>query len=321
MKKFWIIFATVLIVVGIAVTGYALAACGFDFSRLSTVRYETATVSVTEDFHSISINANTSDIRILPSEDGTCRVTVCHQEGISHPVSVINGVLTVATEDQRTWIQRITIDFSMEDPFINVYLPLAQYDALTVRISTGDVSIPRNFTFRQTELVTTTGDILCNASSTDALRLAATTGDVTVSDVTTSTLTVTTDTGHIKLDSVICNTAALQVSTGKTHITALTCASLTSKGTTGDLFMKNVIASQELTVERNTGDVQFTQCDAPQISVLVSTGDVSGSLLTDKIFTVNSSTGDIRVPTSIPGSGTCRITTTTGDVYVRIGTD
>ena len=47
------------------------------------------------------------------------------------------------------------------------------------------------------------------------------------------------------------------------------------------------------------------------------TGDVSGTLLTEKVFVVRSGSGKIRVPETVSG-GMCKITTSTGDVSIQI---
>ena len=60
MKRAWLIAATALIFVGCITAVCALAMQDWDFSRLSTVNYETNTHPVTEDFHNISINTDTA---------------------------------------------------------------------------------------------------------------------------------------------------------------------------------------------------------------------------------------------------------------------
>ena len=54
-----------------------------------------------------------------------------------------------------------------------------------------------------------------------------------------------------------------------------------------------------------------------ELKIITSTGDIEGTLLSDKVFIVKSSTGDIDVPSSIT-SGMCEITTSTGDIEVRV---
>ena len=58
----------------------------------------------------------------------------------------------------------------------------------------------------------------------------------------------------------------------------------------------------------NTGDVKFDACDASEISVKTDTGDVTGSLLTDKVFITNTDTGRVNVPQTATG-GRCEIIT------------
>ena len=80
-----------------------------------------------------------------------------------------------------------------------------------------------------------------------------------------------------------------------------------------------MIADKEIFVLRNTGNVKFDNCDAYElIRVEVNTGDVKGSLLSGKMFTVNTDTGNIQVPPSEPGYPDCQISTRTGDIRISI---
>ena len=51
--------------------------------------------------------------------------------------------------------------------------------------------------------------------------------------------------------------------------------------------------------------------------MITDTGDVRGSLLSEKVFIVNTDTGRKEVPDTITG-GRCEITTDTGDVKITI---
>ena len=78
-----------------------------------------------------------------------------------------------------------------------------------------------------------------------------------------------------------------------------------------------MIASGRIDLERSTGEVFFDGCDASEIKVKTSTGDVTGTLLSSKVFITHSSTGRIAVPDSITG-GRCEITTSTGAIEIAI---
>jgi len=124
--------------------------------------------------------------------------------------------------------------------------------------------------------------------------------------------------GKITVSGVTCQgNMGLQVSTGKTVITGTSCQNLISDGDTGSLVLQNVIAAEKFSIERSTGDVSFTDCDAAEIFVETDTGDVTGSLLSEKVFIVETDTGKIDVPKSVTG-GRCEIETDTGDIEITV---
>ena len=109
----------------------------------------------------------------------------------------------------------------------------------------------------------------------------------------------------------------IKVSTGKTQLSGVTCKSFASEGSTGKINLKNTVAENSIKIDRGTGDVTFDSCDAENITVTASTGDVKGTLKTDKIFSAKTSTGKVRVPDSTEG-GRCYITTSTGDIDISV---
>ena len=58
-------------------------------------------------------------------------------------------------------------------------------------------------------------------------------------------------------------------------------------------------------------------CDAEEIGIKTDTGDVTGSLLSEKVFHARTDTGRIEVPKTT-GGGLCEIVTDTGDVRIRL---
>ena len=81
--------------------------------------------------------------------------------------------------------------------------------------------------------------------------------------------------------------------------------------------MTNVIAAEEFHLERDTGNIEFNGCDAETIYAKTTTGDVRGTLLSEKVFITETDTGNIDVPKTIAG-GKCEITTDTGDINIKI---
>ena len=280
MKKstlIWIIVAIALIVIGTFGAIITLASANFNFMALNSEKYAINTHNVSADFNEIYVNTNTADVTFVYTSDGSCRVECYEDLKLSHNVSVENGKLMIEIEDTRKWFDHISI--WSPDQKITVFLPEREYTTLKITAGTSDVCLSHNFTFDTVDIRVSTGDI--------------------------------------KISNIVAKDITLSLSTGDIELTDVTCENLTSKGTTGDIELTRTFASEKFNIKRNTGDVYLYDCDANEIYIVTSTGDVKGSLLTNKYFVTNTHTGDISVPPSISG-GVCEINTDTGDIFIKI---
>lgn len=296
-KKKLIKIAGILVLVGLAIFWAAMVIMKFDFNRLSTMKFETNTYKVEEDFDNISIEVETEEVAFVPSEDGKCKVVCEEPQRVKHSVEVKNGTLKIRSEDKRKWYDYIGIGFW--ETSVTVYLPKDSYDQLTMVSATGDIEMPEDFSFEDVNITASTAEITWEASVEKTLGIYTSTGDITLQSVCTNKMIeVSTSTGEIKLNDV-------------------TCENIDAGSSTGDITLKNVIAKDGICIGTSTGDVEFDGSDAEWISVNTTTGDVSGTLLSDKIFMVDTSTGKIEVPKTTTG-GKCEIETNTGDIELTI---
>lgn len=315
--KIWLIIAACLVLLGCVLFGSVMMMLKWDFSLLSTRKYETNTHTVSEDFSSLSISADTANITLAPTTDATCTV-VCHElQSAKHAVSVKDGVLSVEMIDERKWYEYIGIDFG--SPTITVYLPSGAYGSLTVTSDTGDVTIPSDFTFESMTVTQNTGDVTSFATAAGAVKIKTSTGDIRLEGISAASLELSVSTGDVYASSIICaGDVTVTTSTGDAMLKSVTCKNLTSTGGTGDLTLRDVVATEKLLLERGSGDVELDACDAAELSIKTGTGDVEGTLLSDKIFITKTGTGDVDVPDTHTG-GRCEITTGTGDIELTIG--
>ena len=275
--KIWLITATSLVALGCIMFSVAMTKIHWDFTKLSTVKYETNTYEVTDDFNSISMLTDTADILFVQSDDKICKVVCYEMSDLKRTTTVQKNTLTINVTDERERYDHIGI--TLGSPKITVYLPKTEYDSLAIKEDTGDIEVPKDFKFGTIDIATSTGDI-------------------TIAGVTCE-------------DDIVIN-----VSTGKANLTDIKCKSFISDGSTGDISLNNVIATEKFSIERSTGDVKFDACDATEIWVETDTGDVTGKLLSEKIFITQTSTGDVHVPKSTNG-GKCEITTSPRDIYIK----
>ena len=316
--KVCLIVASALMLFGVLLFTTAMAATSFNFaSGFNMAKYETASYEITEKFDSISIDTDTADIDIRPATDGKVKVLCFEQKNLAHDVSVEGGTLTVKLVDERRWFEHIGF-FNIHSPMISIYLPEEEYKALNIDADTSDIDVTSEVSFESVDIHVSTGDVKCYASVSETLKIKASTGDVTLDGIRTGALDITTTTGDIKANSITCaGDITLGVSTGKIKFSDVTCKNLISTGSTGDITLSSVIATERFDIERSTGDVNLEACDAASLIILTDTGEVEGSLLSEKVFVVRTDTGDIDVPKTTSG-GICEITTDTGDVDIYI---
>lgn len=288
----------------------------WNFTKLSTNTYETNRYEINEDFNAICISTDMADIKFVSSEESKCFVECYDRKNLKHEAYVKEGTLVIELVDTRKWYEYIGIDFDSQK--ITVYIPQGEYGALSIESDTGDVEIAKDFSFESINISEDTGDVACYASASGDIKIKTTTGNIYVKDVSASTVDLSVSTGMVTASDLTCEgDVNLSVSTGKTKLSDIACKNVISNGTTGDISLDLVVAAEKFSINRSTGDVDFVSCDAAEIFVKTDTGDVEGSLLSEKVFIVNTDTGKKDVPNTITG-GRCEITTDTGDIKIKI---
>ena len=315
--KIWLIAAASLVFVGIVLFAGVMTKLGWNFAKLSTVNYVTNTYEVDKDFGDISLDTDTADIIFAPSGDGKCRVECYEEENAKHTVSADGGVLSITAEERRAWYDYIGFYFGT--PRITVYLPESEYGTLTASGSVGKVEIPKDFAFDGADISLSTGNVDFCASAAGQVKIKTTTGEIRAENISAGSLDLSVSTGTVTVSGVSCGgDIVVGVSTGKAYLSDVSCKNVISNGSTGNIYLDSVIADERLSVERSTGDVRFDGCDAAEVYVKTSTGDVAGSFLTDKVFITDTGTGSVDVPKTSDG-GKCEISTATGNIKIKIG--
>lgn len=277
--KTWLIIAASFIIVACIIFVATMSMLDWKFIELNTTKYEANTYTVNESFENISINTNTTNIVFLKSNDQTCKIECFEYEKEKHAVTVIDNTLKINLTDTRDIYDHITF-FDFGDAEIMVYLPQEKYESLTVNLSTGDIEISNNFSFENIDI---------NGSTSD-----------------------------INLENIIAGNINLAVTTGDVDVTNVNCKTFIADSSTGDCELENVVAKEELKLTCDTGDIEIDACDAGEIFIKTNTGDVKGSLMSEKVFACSTSTGNVEVPKTTSG-GKCEIVTNTGDIKIKIG--
>lgn len=315
-KRTWIIIGVSLTIVGLFIFIGAIAALKFDFTMISTAKYVTNSYEADGYFNKISIDTSIADIIFVPSDDENCRVVCYEQERLKHSVTVKDQTLVIDMVDTRKWYEHIGFFFG--NMKVTVYLPYKEYVSLLIDSDTGDIDIPRDFSFENIRITGATGDVTLSASASDSIIIRMKTGTITADNITAEEISLSTATGDINISSAEAKGLInAETNTGRIKLTDVACKNFTAESNTGNIILRNVSADDSFSIKNSTGDVKFESSDAGQIYVKTSTGDVSGTLLSEKVFITDTSTGDVSVPKSVTG-GKCEIITSTGDIEINI---
>lgn len=260
-KRTAMLVSLIAIVIGFLLSLGALAGMKFDFTRLNTVEYHTVTHSISESFSNLSMDVIDCDVRLVPSDDGTCRVECPESTTTTYSVYVEQGTLTIAAQKRALWYHFISIDLYTED--LVVYLPQQIYQTLQLQTVSGNISLPQEFSFEDAHISTISGSLDSSC---------AVSGDATVETVS-----------------------------GEVSITRWTPKSLGVQSTSAGVSLSQVVVSGPLQLETVSGTVQLTDCDADSLNIDTISSKVSASLRSEKTFSIQTVSGAVDVPSGTSG--------------------
>ncbi len=306
-----IILGGVLLVVGGVVFAVAIA------KNSSSTTVIDKTYDLNEDFENIDIKLSISDLSFKASSDGSKKVIVQEREKQYHAVKVKDNALNISFVDERQWYEKM-FNFDFKPMTVEVYLPASAYGDLKIDSSTGNVNVPKDFSFASFICEVDTGNVNTSASANDKIDIKASTGNISLKELNCKGLNLKASTGNISTkDVVISEDADINTSTGNVKLDDTTFRDINIKTSTGDVTLTNAVGSGKMIIKTSTGDVKFNDADAAEMDIKTSTGYVKGTLLTSKSFSVSSSTGKPKYPEFSTG-GHCRIETDTGAIDISI---
>lgn len=268
---------------------------------------------LTENVNSIDIEASITDIEFVASESKK----LVFEEGDKyyHTYSVNDGVLTIRSKDEKKWFDFLSLSIPIK---ATIYLPEGNYSNLKIKNSTGDVTVPKEFSFDTGNIKLSTGSLDIKSNFNTSYEVESSTGNQYYADLTAKNMKIKASTGNVNLDGVkVEETLDINVSTGRINLKNVTAKNYKSHSSTGNVIFDNTIIAEHLEVETSTGDVQFIDSDAATLKIKTDTGDVKGTLLNEHIFHVVSDTGHPDYPVCTEG-GLCDIETDTGDIKISI---
>lgn len=289
---------------------------------------------ISDFFDDIFVSVINADIKVKASENGEYGVEFFGEEAEEPTVSVQNNTLSVISNEQsKSFFNK----FMCSDAVVTITLPERKFSELSLSSKNGDISVLPGLEFERAKCESVNGNIKIESQVRKKSKFKTMNGDATVKFLACEEITVVAVSGDITC-SFLENSGSIDIKTvsGDIALTAVKAVSLQLKSTSGDILLSKAELSSELyadsvsgdislkeikadsiNAKTTSGDISLIKSDASSLLFKSSSGDISGSLLSEKRFTAQSTGGDIRVPGS-SGGGTCEARTISGDIKFTI---
>lgn len=293
--KTLLVVGLVFTIIGGIVFSVAMTVNHWDFSVLSSHVAQRRVVEIADQeeinsITSVKVEFSTADVAIVYHDDEKITVDgfdLAKRNGKvveELSVKVAEGQLVLSFEKKNHSMFQIG---SWGKRTVTVKLPRHMVVDLSVKVSTGDVSIGEKgqaIAFNNVSVKTSTGDVIINGN-------------------------------------VQCSDLSITNSTGETYVNGtLTANKIIRNADTGDMIINAKITAQSIKVTNSTGDVICSAyITANLIDVETSTGDITLKLLGNKndySYTYDISTGDSNISAFISGAKQIKVVASTGDASI-----
>lgn len=279
-KKILIFSSLGAMLAGLILFTAVMGSIQFNFGRLNAEQFRTHDVypDAQEAFQNVEIETLNGDVYIHPASGNQHKVTCSISEHVFYDVKTENGTLKIKQHDSRQWYEHLGVIW--EPPYgVVVELPKQAYEKLTVKTTSGRVEIDR-LEFRSTELSSVSGDLQMVECLAGRLKGETTSGNINLFNTNASSMELRT--------------------------------------TSGDLYTTGSDTSGVAAMSSVSGDVYLYYFDSGDLKVSTVSGDIDLTLLSGKVFSAQSRSGDIHIPPSDPSGSLCELATTSGDIGVEV---
>lgn len=290
--------AAICIGVGIILALTAMIIIGFDFQKLNTIEPEKRTYDNLESFANIEAENAACDIILVPSADGKRKVVCDEATSIMNQVTVENGTLKITEKDCRRWYEHIAVIW-FNKMSVTIYMPQGEYGSLNLKSVSGNIKIPEEFKFQNTEILSTSGDVSLDAGIS---------GDIYAKSVS----------GNVKIKNASANNIKAVTTSGDVYFSNVSAAELDARSTSGNVKLESVTVTGATESSTVSGDIRLVEADSGSYNLKSVSGNIKGTIISPKTFITKTTSGSMRVPENVSGVGTFTAATTSGNIKIDL---
>lgn len=287
-----------------------------NFTEKSTFGDTLRTYTAESSICDVAADCGPADFILLPSENNTCRVECAENETVHYVVTTENSVLHIRRADSRTVFSFFKFYRALRSEPVRVYLPQGAYKSLEVKVTSGDIACCAECGALSAQAAS--GDITLKDTSCGTLALGTASGAVTLLNIKNeSGGSIETASGKAQITNYKGDALEIGTASGKVSLENAECAALHINTASGGVDLTHTVSADVMEIGTASGSIHFENCDAASLSLDSMSGSVVGTLNTGKAFRAQSRSGKVDVPFD-SGTGTCKVSTLSGSIRVKI---
>ncbi len=163
------------------------------------------------------------------------------------------------------------------------------------------------------------GSTVLENLSSDYLRATSVSGEIRMFNGNfRNTSHFETSSGNIEIVDSACGEQAVDTVSGNITLQNVSGSSLNVRTSSGSISLFEALYSGRCLCNTVSSEIVFYGLDAEALELFSSSGDISGNLLSSKNFITETGSGLVIVPPSDEESGTCYVSTVSGNINIAI---
>lgn len=285
-----LLFAAILVLLGVVLVVTALAMTDFDLQNLSVSGFEERSYETSARLTEIEIDIKNVPVRVEPSRDSSIHLAYYESDRVSYTINELdNGKLRVTSTDKTKWYDHyfniVNVDF-----FYNVFtvtIPESYEGEIRIKTSNGSINI-EDLRLKDLKLTSSNGSITAEKLAVDGeINLNTSNSKIRVSDVSAG-------------GDIICETSNSPVS-----IKRAAAENISVKTSSGSIDINGVAASRELNLKTSNGKISFERVNVGSALVCkTSNSSVEGVIdgkITDYTISAETSNASSTLPSHMRG--------------------
>ena len=240
MKVFKIVIWSVILIILCSILIFFLTNGSSSFINLFA-RKEGKIVydrTVQEEINNISVNWKSGDLNIYKSEDDNIRIVQKSAYDLKEDqliqISIDNNTLTL--KEGKSSFGFFIFGFGTRPSDVDVYLPEKEYDSISLKL--------------------TSGDITGNNVDSKNLDCNVTSGTVDISNINSDNVSFKLTSGDIKNNNIVCNKLTAHTTSGRINMNG-SMKNMDLSVTSGEIDVDNEVLPDSLNAQTTSGNIDI----------------------------------------------------------------